>query len=377
MNMKSNRRDFLRNIGIGAAALTAGSDALAQDKKSNGVPRWRGFNILNFYQALQPGEFSSFVISEEDCKWIADWGFDFLRIPMDYWFWVDSDWRVTRRLNPDDAMKINESVLEKVDSMIDTVIKYGLHVSLNFHRAPGYCINDPKREPFVLWQDKTAQDAFYFHWDLFAKRYKSISPKKLSFNLLNEAPSPREGYVSREDYITIMSKAASIIRSYTPDRIVIVDGLSVGNDVIPELIPLNFVQSVHSYVPALISHYRASWVDKGTFPTPSWPTAPDSQGNVWDRARLEEHYKEWGELAAKGVGVHCGEGGCWNRTPYPVFLAWFRDVMDILKGYGIGYALWQFHGGFGILDSGRSDVNYEDWYGHKLDRKLLTILQKY
>ena len=37
----------------------------------------------------------------------------------------------------------------------------------------------------------------------------------------------------------------------------------------------------------------------------------------------------------------------------------------------------QFRGDFGIMDSGRKDVDYEDWYGHKLDRKLLTLLQKY
>ena len=37
--------------------------------------------------------------------------------------------------------------------------RYGLHVSLNFHRAPGYCINNPQREPFVLWSDRRAEDA--------------------------------------------------------------------------------------------------------------------------------------------------------------------------------------------------------------------------
>jgi aryl-phospho-beta-D-glucosidase BglC (GH1 family) len=377
MDMKANRRDFLRNAGIGAATLAAGADAFARGVKPKGIPRWRGFNLLNFYQALAPGEWSSLAIDEDFCRWISDWGFDFLRIPMDYWFWVDSDCRETRTLNPGDVNKIRESVLEKVDRMIDTAGKYGLHVSLNFHRAPGYCINDPEREPFVLWRDKAAQDAFYFHWGVFAKRYKGVSPRKLSFNLLNEAPSAREGYMSREDYITIMSNAAAVIRSHSPKRPIIVDGLSVGNDVIPELIPLNIIQSVHGYIPALISHYRASWVDKGAFPTPTWPTAPDANGKPWDRSRLEEHYTQWGELAARGVGVHCGECGCWNRTPYPVFLAWFGDVMDILKGYGIGYSLWQFQGGFGVLDSGRDDVQYEDWYGHKLDRSLLTLLQKY
>lgn len=76
------------------------------------------------------------------------------------------------------------------------------------------------------------------------------------------------------------------------------------------------------------------------------------------------------------MGVHCGECGCWNKTPHDVFLAWFKDVLEILSENGIGFALWEFVGSFGILDSGREDVEYEDWYGHKLDRKLLDLLMK-
>jgi len=59
-----------------------------------------------------------------------------------------------------------------------------------------------------------------------------------------------------------------------------------------------------------------------------------------------------------------------------VVLAWLRDVMEILKGHNIGYALWNFRGSFGILDSERGDVSYEDFHGHQLDRKLLALLQE-
>ncbi len=34
-------------------------------------------------------------------------------------------------------------------------------------------------------------------------------------------------------------------------------------------------------------------------------------------------------------------------------------------------------GSFGVLDSGRPDVKYEDWYGRKLDRRLLDLLMRY
>jgi hypothetical protein len=77
------------------------------------------------------------------------------------------------------------------------------------------------------------------------------------------------------------------------------------------------------------------------------------------------------------VGVHCGECGCWNQTPHSVFLAWFGDVLDILTSHNIGYALWNFQGDFGILDSRRRDVDYQDFHGHKLDSQLLQLLQKH
>ncbi|MBN1443199.1 MAG: cellulase family glycosylhydrolase, partial [Planctomycetes bacterium] len=359
MKTPTTRRDFLKAAGTTAATLALGA-ATAEEKvapapeSKNAFPRWRGFNLLHFFQALSRGERSEGRISEDDLRWIRDWGFDFIRIPMDYWLWIDSDWPKTRKLEPDDVFKIRESTLEKVDQTVEMGRKYGLHVSLNFHRAPGYCINQPEREPFVLWSDARAEEAFVHHWDVFAKRYHGVSTKELSFNLVNEAPSPRKGYMSREDYVRVMRRATRKIRETTPERIVIIDGLSVGSDVVDEMIPDGVAQSVHAYWPGGISHFRASWVDRNSsFSEPTWPLK-DAKGTVKaGRADLEKRYEPWGKLARRGIGVHCGECGCYNRTPYEVFTAWFEDVMQILKSHSIGYALWEFRGSFGILDSGR------------------------
>ncbi len=375
MSTNISRRNFVKTAAGGAAALAAGKQAAAAPK--NGMPRYRGFNLTDFFQAFSPSR-SDGVISEDDCRFIRDWGFDFVRLPMDYWMWIDTDWPRTKTLQPDDVYKIKESTLEQVDRAIETVNKHGLHMSLNFHRAPGYCINNPEREPFVLWSDKRAEDAFVHHWDLFARRYKGISTAKLSFNLVNEAPRPREGYMSREDYVRVMRRTTNKIReSNPPDRLIIIDGLSVGNIVVDEMIPDGVGQSVHAYTPAAISHYRASWVDRNAdFVYPGWPMT-DKNGREWSRQSMVDHYKPWGELARKGIGVHCGEAGCYNKTPHEVFLAWFGDIMEILAGHGIGWALWNMRGTFGVLDSGRADVDYEKYHGHELDRKLLTVLQRY
>lgn len=376
------RRRFLKAVGAVAAGLALPRGGQAADAAApapaaqTALPRWRGFNLVDFFQAFSRGEEGAGMVAEDDLRWIRDWGFDYIRLPMDYWLWIDADWRQTRKLSPDDMNKINEGALAKVDRAVELCRKHGLHVTLNFHRAPGYCINDPGREPFVLWRDQAAEDAFLFHWELFAKRYKGESRKDVSFNLVNEAPSPRAGYMTHEDYARVMTRATERIRAISPDRVIIVDGLEVGNKVVEELAPLGVAQSVHAYHPGRLTHYRAGWVDRNSsFPMPSWPLLKADGSVELDRKGLERHYAPWAELARRGIGVHCGECGCYNKTPYSVFTAWMRDVLEILKGHGIGWALWNFRGTFGILNSGRTDIAYEAWKGHKLDRELLRLLQ--
>ena len=54
-----------------------------------------------------------------------------------------------------------------------------------------------------------------------------------------------------------------------------------------------------------------------------------------------------------------------------------KSWLELWKEANMGWALWNFRGSFGILDSGRADVAYEDWNGHPLDRQMLTLLQQY
>lgn len=372
MPQNISRRSVVRTLGLGAAAQAV---TRAEALPKNALPRWRGFNLLYMFQARVRRE-GGVEVPEDDFKMIADLGFDFVRIPMDYWFWIDSDWRKTGRPSAGDVLKVKESALVTVDRIVEFSRKYGLHVNLNFHRAPGFCVNSAELEPFVLWRDKEAEDAFVFHWDLFAKRYKDINANELSFNLLNEAPRPRPGYMTREDYRRLMTRAIDKIREYSPDRIIIIDGLSTGNQVVYEMMPTGVAQSVHAYSPAEVSHYRASWVDKrGDFPHPLWPAVKRDGSGLVSRDTLDAHYEPWAWLVRQGIGVHCGEAGGFNKTPHDSFLKWMCDVLDILKSHSIGWALWNFRGSFGVLDSGREDCDYEEWHGHKLDRKLLTLLQ--
>ena len=325
------------------------------------IPRWRGFNLLEMFTTRSDGNFR-----EDDFRWIAEWGFDFVRLPMCYLLWVEGD----------DTFRMKEPMLENVDRAIELGRQYGVHVCLNFHRAPGYSVNREREEPFNLWKDEAALEAFCFHWELLAERYRGISSDRVSFNLVNEPPNATEAGMTRADHERVMRDGVAAIRAIDPQRLVIIDGLSWGREPCPELLELDIAQSCRAYDPMGISHYKASWVGGENWQEPTWPGG-GLHGESWDRAKLAEHYAPWVELARQGAGVHCGEGGAFNKTPHDVFLRWLHDVLEILTSHNIGYALWNFRGSFGVLDSGRQDVDYEDWHGHALDRELLDLLTEF
>ena len=376
----NSRRDFIRQSGVlSAASVISPASLFANTGPANKLPRWKGFNVLDFFSP-DPAN-SRKPSTEEYFKWMSGWGFDFIRIPTAYPFYLKFD--RSRNITREEVYNIDETQTEKIIRLAELAHKHGMHVSLNLHRAPGYCINAGFHEPYNLWKDEEALKAFCFHWSYWAKTFKNVSPQKISFDLVNE-PSMREdmndqhsksGPVPGDSYRRVAIAASEAIRKENPEHIVIADGNSVGNTVIPEITDLNIGQSCRGYFPGAISHFRAPWANKDPMaaPTPTWPlTTGDKK---MDRNSIEQYYKPWSDLVQKGIGVHCGECGCWNKTPHAVFLAWFGDVLNILKQNKIGFALWEFSGDFGLINSGRADVDYENWYGQKLDKKLLDLLR--
>ena len=380
----SDRRTFLKQGAMLTAATMFGNtleSARTPQPFSNPLPRWKGFNLLDFFSP-DPSRARE-ATKEEYFQWMADWGFDFVRIPMAYPSYVKFD--RSQPISPKQVRKMDKKAVRKVENLVYTAHKYKLHVSLNLHRAPGFCVNAGFEEPYNLWQDEEAMEDFVYHWKFWAKRFRKVSPELLSFDLLNE-PCTREdmndqhakrGAIPGDKYREMAMRTAEAIRKITPERLIVADGNNVGREVIPEITDLSIAQSCRGYNPGIISHYKAPWAfkDPDKLPTPVWPGQVGDQ--YLSRDMLEEMYQPWIELTKSGVGVHCGECGCWNKTPHDVFLAWFEDVLDILTENGIGYALWEFKGSFGLIDSGREDVDYEDWHGHKLDRKLLDLLMRY
>jgi aryl-phospho-beta-D-glucosidase BglC (GH1 family) len=215
------------------------------------LPRWRGFNLLEWFNVGTAQPFR-----EEDFRLIKELGFNFVRIPMDYRIWVtDGDWE-----------RIDDAKFAELDQAVKWGGQYGLHVSLNFHRGPGYTVAQPP-EATVLWTDADAQRVCAKHWAFVAKRYRGIPNERLSLDLLNE-PADIEG--------TLYAKTARIliaaIRAEDPQRLIISDGLNWGNVPCFELVDAGVAQATRGYVPFEVSHYRASWVHGSErMATPAWP----------------------------------------------------------------------------------------------------------
>lgn len=127
-----------------------------------------------------------------------------------------------------------------------------------------------------------------------------------------------------------------------------------------------------------LTHYQCEWARgmlTGSEPIPAWPSKDQSGKIVCDRQTLQKLFQPWGEINAAGVPIHFGETGCYKHTPPEVVLAWFNDTSDLIGELKSGFALWNFRGPFGVVDTERAGTKFEDWHGQKLDRPLLTLLQ--
>src|SRR5205085_2681668 len=162
-----------------------------------------------------------------------------------------------------------------------------------------------------------ARKAFAEQWRMFPARYKDVPSSALSFDLLNEPAN-----VTPAAYARAVQSAVEAIRREDPQRLIIADGLMWGTRPVPELIELRIAQSTRGYAPMYVSHYKANWIPgSDTWPAPTWPVSGEGQSK-WDKARLlNEQITPWLELQKKGVGVHVGEWGAYNRTPHEVALA--------------------------------------------------------
>ena len=324
-------------------------------------PRYRGINLDGMFCTAKSTLVNPVygtrrgVFEEKDFQEVADFGFDFVRLPLSYRLFTV----------PEKPYELDPRKLEMLDQAVAWGEKHHLHVNINFHRVPGYCVNeDEEGDPFPLCQSPEGVHYFCAMWRVLAERYRGISSEKITFDLVNE-PSPKRHTL--EEYISLMRKCVAAVHEIDPGRLCMIDGWQWGDVPIQELADLPMTgQSCRSYDPRGLTHYG---LREDTMCVPSWPMR-DFYGVWWDRTVLAEHFDSWARLAEQhSIPVHCGEFACHRNAPRHVLLAWLEDVLSILKERNIGWAWWTCRGPNGL---------YRDpEHLNVFDPDIVRLLQKY
>lgn len=273
-----DRRSFLLNLGKAAAATcllgvntacTVPQGLILSDRR-HALGR-HGFNLTEKVNFARNSPYN-----EWDFDFMARWGFDFVRLALDYRIWT---------ARPGEYL---EEPLREIDQAIDWARARGIHVCLDLHQAPGWGNIDPK-EPRYLWESgsrgEEARRQFVDQWRMLATRYRTVSSETLSFNLVNE---PHD--IKATDYLLAAVPAIKAILEVDAQRPIVSDGLDWGASPVPELIPYGVIQSVHGYFPLELTHYKASfielqgWLDR---PEPHWPLTLGAPGFLYGSKRPE------------------------------------------------------------------------------------------
>ena len=330
------------------------------------VSSWHGANLLGLFNHAPQKPDKRIRGTFEECyfRWLRDWGFNFARLPMDYrYFMATNDWT-----------NLKKDGFAKVDQAVAWGRKYGVHVQICLHRSPGYTVFwwDPERQR--LQTDAEPQAAFMRIWCEFARRYRGIPNAELSFNLVNEPTG-----FSEAEFIDVFGRTIDAVRQVDPGRFVMLDGNMCASQPVAHFyrVPLTG-QAFRGYTPHAITHYKAWYVKNQPPCEPTWPLSDEmvkSDSYIYERP--EKTLAKFAAPRKAGYPVMIGEFGCYNKLRHETCLAWMEDCLKLWQKAGLGWAVWNVDGPFGFMDSNRADVAYEDFEGHKLDRRMLDLLRKY
>ena len=312
-------------------------------------------------------------LHEEDVQQLAAWGFDHVRVPIDY-----------EVLQHEDGSEFPEGVA-LVDALVDWCERAGLNVILDLHKAPGYDFNNAgDAEKNNLFSSPALQARFLTLWGWMARRYGGRS--HVALELLNEVAEAENAAPWDE----LIRRTLAEIRRYAPDCPVIYGGIQWNSARTLKLLTpptdKNVIYTFHMYEPIVFTHQKAYWMPQ--LPQDKEMAYPDTmeayrersafagvQGQSAMEAKEERMGKPFLRAAvqeavdaarAAGVPVYCGEFGVIDQAPPADSLRWLEDVMAVFAEMDIGFALWTYKD----IDFGINEPHYDSIRADML--RLLT-----
>lgn len=321
----------------------------------------RGVNISHWLsQSTTRGEGRRNAFKEEDVAYIASLGFDHLRIPID-----------EVQMFTEDGQKEPEA-FALLHNALQWCRKHKLRAVVDLHILRSHNFNAKERP---LFTEVKAQETFYECWRQISGELKKYSNKWVAYELMNEpvADDP-------EQWNVVVNRCAAAVRELEPKRTIIIGSnqwqsyRTVKDLRVPQNDP-NIVISFHYYEPFTLTHHRASWTgiadytggvhypgyiatdkDMADLPADKQKKYQWIKDVYWDRKAIATHFDEVLQLARTlGLQVYCGEYGCINGAPEADRNRWFTDMEQTFEEKGIGRAVWDYRGGFGIIKNGFPD----------------------
>lgn len=320
-----------------------------------------GINASGWFS--QSRDYSAFhtdrYTDADDIALIAKLGFDNVRLS------IDGDALEQSFRSPQWGGKgPNGDFVARLDKAVDTILADGLAVQIDVHPSEQFKLQlrggDDNAERFIaLWRE-------------LAAHYANRDPERVFFEILNE-PEVDDSY----RWAGIQSRVAAAIREVAPRNTIIATGASWSD--IRDLLRLepladgNVIYNFHFYDPHEFTHQGATWGVPWWSQTHSIPYPSTTSGmqpllaevpDLADRFELENYFlDDWNaqhiqalidEAAAWGREHHvpliCNEFGVFRDHSDPESRTnWIHDTRTALEKDGIGWAMWDYRGNFGVV----------------------------
>jgi len=328
----------------------------------------RGTNISHWLsQSGRRGAERRAWFTRKDVAFLAGLGLDHLRIPID----EEQMW--------DESGQPESEAFALLNQALDWCAEFKLNAIVDLHIVRSHHFNEKERP---LWTKPEAQEQFFRCWRELSQALQNRSVDAVAYELMNEPVADNP-----DDWNKLVARSVVVIRAKEPRRVIVI-GSNRWQSVntfdqlkVPENDP-NILLSFHFYEPFLLTHHTAGWTNIGGYKGPvKYPGqtvdeadlagVPDSlaqeirrRNGTWDRARIMASLSKPLALAQRtGLPLYCGEWGCLPAMPSESRLAWYRDMVSVLKEKGIEWATWDYKGGFGLRKR-----------DGKPDEELLSIL---
>jgi endoglucanase len=342
---------------------TASSPVLAQQQKMpEGFNIQHGVNISHWLSQSggRHGVSQADYFTEKDITFLADKGFDHIRIPIEeaeMWDYRDEKYK--------DAFALLHKALELCK-------QHHMRAIVDLHSLRSHHF-DAKNNP--IWEEEASQERFLQCWRELSAELKKYPTNLVAYELLNEPVADSAG-----QWNDLLARGIAVIREQEPKRVLVIGSNQWESySTFPQLkVPAgdkNLILSFHYYNPFFFTHYKASWTRHKDYSGPvHYPGAtitskelneqPATVRNllagstqVYNADVMNDQIQTAIRVAQRlKLPLYCGEWGCLTTVSRKERLHWYRDLKKVLDKNNIAWSIWDYKGGFGIVnDNGEAD----------------------